>query len=180
MLRTFSETELTEMCKKRPPDYRTAILELTTTRPDGSYELDTGSDAYFKLKNKYAGINAPQKFSQQARDAVTGGGGGGRTPTGMPSTVDPEAVYRQGIELMAVLGEASPFAQAYVAFITKERQGGCKSCKRSAELRKLVAALKLSLLGVSVERRQQVKAMFPGTEFIEVIPAPLKWDAIMN
>ena len=177
MLRTFSETDLDEMCRRHAPEYRRDVLAIARLKPDGNYELDTGSDAYFKLKNKYSGIRMPATFNPQVREALTAGP---RTPTGMPSTVDPEAVYRRGMELVAVLGEASVFTKAYVAFITKERQGGCKSCQRSAELRRIVAAMKLSLLGVSVERRQQVRAMFPDTVFIEVVPSPVKWDDIMH
>lgn len=183
MLRTFSEAELVEMCKKRGPGYREDILALSAVRPDGKYELDTGSEAYFKLKNKYVAAKLPPMFSPEARastEAKIKKAAALVEQKERQKTLQLEAIYVKGRELVTLLGEGSPFAFAFAEFLDRERRGGCRSCGRSGELRKLLAALKLSMYAAPLERRQQVPPMFPDTVFFELMPNPLKWDDFMK
>lgn len=183
MLRTFSETELAEMCKKRPPEYKADIVALAVVRPDGLYELDTGTDAYFKLKNKYAAAPLPPRFNaparQQAQQASLKITALSQAKDRLKS-VNAENVYSKGVELVSILGEASAFAYAYAEFLQLEKRGGCRSCQRKGQLRKLMTGLKLAIMGAAIERKQKVREIFADTVFFEVVPAPVKWDDLMK
>ena len=183
MLRTFSEVELTEMCKKRSPEYRDDILALASKKPDGNYELDTGAEAYFQMRNKYAAAKLPPEYNHEARKQAQSGSA---KVTAMAQAKDRlkavqyEEVYQRGRELIEVLGPASAFAYAYAEFIELERRGGCKSCSRRGQLQKLMMGLKTSIYAASLEKKQQVRELFKDTVFLEIIPMPLKWDDLMK
>ena len=171
------------MCKKRDPGYREDILAICTVKPDGNYELDTGSEAYYQLKNKYVIAKLPPRFNAETRDRAESGAiqsSARQQVKDRLKAVQYEDVYRKGRGLIDILGQASAFAFAYAEFIDLERRGYCKSCSRRGQLQKLALGLKTSILGASLERRQQVRDLFPDTVFFEVVPTPVKWEDLMK
>ena len=184
MPKIYSEIELDEMCRKRPPGYREDMLAVSTKRTDGGYELDPMSEAYRKMKEKYAPIKVLARLAPEQRKplvAVNKERMRTRPSTqSMLQTVQWESLCGRADELKPVLGASSAFAFAYVNFLEQEKRGRCRGCSRNAELKKLAEAFKMSLLAASDENKLKVREMFKETVFIELVPQPLKWDDIIR
>jgi len=79
-----------------------------------------------------------------------------------------------------VFAGADDFARAYQLFKAREAAGGCRTCSRGRELRKVYMGFKTSLAASSDEVRLEVRNMFADTQYLEVMPQALKWDDIVK
>jgi hypothetical protein len=182
-LRTFSDVALDEMCKRRPEGYKAAVLALAVKRPDGQYDLDVSTEAYFALRNKYAAASLPPEFDPKQlsqRKHQTLMMQARQTSKEQLKALMLEDIYRKASSIIDILGAASAFAYAYAAFLELEKGGGCRSCRRKGQLMKLRDGLKISLYGATAERGQAVRALFPDSVYFEVVPAVLKWDDLVT
>jgi hypothetical protein len=182
MLRTFSDAELDEMCKKRPEGYRADVTGIARRRQDGMWELDTDSLTYNALRQKYL-PRPPEmpRFNPDDRARVTYEARKRAASAELKNhtkLVDGEGILRVSEDLVKLFGPVSTFAIALGMFRQAEKNGGCRSCARRAQLNKLYGGFMESLTASSVATRKLAEAMFPDTIFVSLSPTQIKWSDI--
>jgi hypothetical protein len=182
MLRIFTSDDLEKMCAVRPAGYREDMLEVSNQLPDGRYELDTESAGYAKLRTKY--LAPPRRiFEAEARHRAERSAETSKAATAaleQLKVVPLEPLYSKGTEIIKILGGGSRFATVYNEVKALEARGGCRSCSRRRHLTTVADALVSSLYIADIEVCRKVREIFPGSIYIRLVPAPLKWDDILT